>query len=199
MVADGPIIIATPQARTATVNVPVTVTPSVTGVTNYRWAISPATSNAYLDNTYGSYAVVTFSATGSFALYGYGIYPCGESGGATVLYTFTVSSSASYSMSAYPNPVSGVLNVDLEELDAASEAFSTSGSSVSGSGGISRARPVYTISLYSVMGMLALQTVTNNPGNIQLDVSSLPSGIYTLRVHDGTDSPPVTQQIVISH
>jgi hypothetical protein len=115
------------------------------------------------------------------------------------IYNISRSYTSSYSMSAYPNPVSSVLNVDLEELGAASGAFSTAGSSVSGSGGISRATPVYTISLYSVMGALTLQTTTNDPGNIQLNVGSLPSGIYTLHVHDGTDSPPLTQHIVISH
>jgi hypothetical protein len=28
---------------------------------------------------------------------------------------------------------------------------------------------------------------------------SLPAGIYVLQVHDGTENPPLTQRIVISH
>jgi hypothetical protein len=102
-------------------------------------------------------------------------------------------------MSAYPNPVSGVLNVDLEELETESTALSTSGSSVSGIGAVSKAKPVFTIRLYSAMGALVLQTTASDLGNIQLDVSSLPDGIYTLHVHDGSENPPVTQHIVIAH
>jgi hypothetical protein len=116
------------------------------------------------------------------------------------MYIFTVSSSSSsYSMSAYPNPVSGVLNVLIEEEETESTALSTSGSSVSGTGAVSRTNPVFTISLYSVMGTPVLQTTASDLGNIQLDVSSLPNGIYTLHVHDGSENPPVTQHIVIAH
>jgi hypothetical protein len=47
--------------------------------------------------------------------------------------------------------------------------------------------------------MLVLQTTTGEAGTVQLNVGSLPDGIYTLHVHDGTDRVPLTQHIVISH
>jgi hypothetical protein len=34
---------------------------------------------------------------------------------------------------------------------------------------------------------------------VLLVIRNLPGGIYTLHVHDGTENPPVTQQIVIAH
>ena len=187
------VIVAVPQSKTTTVNVPVSITPSVTGPTSYRWSVSPST-NASLDYIYGSNTVVTFSATGSYALYGYGINSCGESASATVMYIITVSSASTYSLSAYPNPASGTLNVQIEEPETAS----STASGASGTGARAQ-QPVYTISLYSITGTLALRTTASDAGTVQLNVGNLPGGIYTLHVHDGTDSPPVTQQIVIAH
>ena len=48
------------------------------------------------------------------------------------------------------------------------------------------------------MGVLALQT-TAAAGSVPLDVSNLPNGLYILHVYDGSDNPPQTQHIVISH
>jgi hypothetical protein len=112
----------------------------------------------------------------------------------------TLSSSSYYSMSAGPNPVSDVLSVLIEEDAAALALFETAGSTVSGAGTAARAKPVYTIRLYSIMGGApALQISANEAGTVQLNVSSLPGGIYVLHVHDGTENPPLTQRIVISH
>jgi hypothetical protein len=112
----------------------------------------------------------------------------------------TLSSSSYYSMSAGPNPVSDVLSVLIEEDAAALALFETAGATVSGAGTAARAKPVYTIRLYSIMGGApALQISANEAGTVQLNVSSLPGGIYVLHVHDGTENPPLTQRIVISH
>jgi predicted Zn-dependent protease len=109
---------------------------------------------------------------------------CGWSSGKQV---GTLSSSSYYTVSAYPNPVSDVLNLLIEEEE-------TGGSSRTG------VKPVYTIHLYSIMGGTpVLQTSANEAGTVQLNVGSLPDGIYVLHVHDGTENPPLTQRIVISH
>jgi hypothetical protein len=99
----------------------------------------------------------------------------------------TLSSSSYYTVSAYPNPVLDVLNLLIEEEE-------TTGSSRTG------VKPVYTIHLYSIMGGTpVLQTSANEAGTVQLNVGNLPNGIYVLHVHDGTENPPLTQRIVISH
>jgi hypothetical protein len=110
----------------------------------------------------------------------------------------TLSSSSVYTMSAYPNPVSDVLNVLIEEDEEALMVLSeTTDSSASSVG---RAKPVYSIGLYNLTtGTPVLQTSTNETGTVQLNVGNLPNGIYVLRVHDGTENPPLTQRIVISH
>jgi hypothetical protein len=102
-------------------------------------------------------------------------------------------------MSAYPNPVSSVLNVLVEEDEAALALFETAESSVSSA--VGRVTPVYTIRLYNLTtGTLALQTSANALGTAtQLNVSSLPNGVYVLHVYDGTENPPLTQRIVVSH
>jgi hypothetical protein len=108
-------------------------------------------------------------------------------------------SSSSYSVSAYPNPVSDVLNVLIEEDETALAALTeTTTSSVSGV--VGRAKPVYTMRLYSLMGGApVLQTSGKEAGTVQLNVGSLPDGIYVLHVYDGTENPPLTQRIVVSH
>ena len=60
-------------------------------------------------------------------------------------------------------------------------------------------QPVFTISLYDSAGTPALQTTASEAGTVRPDVGSLPNGNYTLHIHDGTDSPPLTQQIIIAH
>jgi hypothetical protein len=202
-----PTDIPSQQTANMPLNTPTVITPSLTayrqkmGITNFYW-VWDQNNGATLGSSYGATATVTVTSNSSSRLHAYGINSCGGFTTGAPMFIYNISrsyTSSSYSMSAYPNPVSSVLNVDLEELEAESGALSTAGSSLSSSGGISRATPVYTISLYSVMGVLTLQTAANGMGNIQLNVGSLPSGIYTLHVHDGTDSPPLTQHIVISH
>jgi hypothetical protein len=174
-----------------------TITPSLTayrqkmGITSFYWVWSQNTGNATL-KSYGLYATVTVSTNGTYVLHAYGINDCGgnTTGAPMFIYNISASSSSSaYSMSAYPNPVSSALNVEIEE-EASLESAS---SRVSGSSA------VYTIRLYNITGTLALQTTASGSATVQLHVGSLPSGIYKLYVYDGTENPPLTQTIVISH
>jgi hypothetical protein len=172
------------------------------GITSYYWVWDQNTGGATLGSSYGATATVTIPGNGTYRLHAYGVNNCGNYTTGAPLFIFNISrsySSSAYIMSAYPNPVSGQLNVNLEELETESSALSTSGSSISGSGGVSRAKPVYTIRLYNASGTQVLQTTASDPGTVQLNVGSLPNGIYTLHVTDGSASPPLTQHIVISH
>jgi hypothetical protein len=42
------------------------------------------------------------------------------------------------------------------------------------------------VEVYSVYGQIAYTTMVDDPGNINLDLSHLESGIYILRLDDGT-------------
>jgi Zn-dependent metalloprotease len=201
-----PTDIPTTHSVSIPLNTPTIITPPALtpyrqkmGIAEYDWSWDTNTGNATLIDGPQS-ATVKITTSGTYRLHCYGRNSCGSYKTGAPLFIINISPGYSaYSMSAYPNPVSGVLNVHLEELETESTALSTSGSSVSGTGAVSRTNPVFTVSLYSVTGTLVLQTTASDLGNIQLDVSSLPNGIYTLHVHDGSENPPVTQHIVIAH
>ncbi|MDR2773906.1 MAG: T9SS type A sorting domain-containing protein, partial [Tannerella sp.] len=173
---------------------PTPITPSLTahrqkmGITNYYWVWHMNDGGATLSNPYGTQATVTITqSSGKYRLKAYGINSCGgyTSGIPLFMYEFSVGE-ALYRMTAYPNPVSSVLNVQLEEQELETASSSSGRQTVTGSA------PVYTIRLYNAAGTLVLQTTANDVGTVQLNVGSLPNGIYTLHVHDGTDSPPLT-------
>jgi hypothetical protein len=112
---------------------------------------------------------------------------------------------SSYSMSASPNPVSTTLNINITSNDDDNVLQNQSLQSQSQNQTLSAkktvtAKPVYEIKLFTNTGSQVRQTITTTQtGNIALDVSNLPDGLYILYVHDGTDNPPQTQNIIISH
>ncbi|MDR2764046.1 MAG: trypsin-like peptidase domain-containing protein [Tannerella sp.] len=182
-------------------NTPTVITPSLTayqqkmGITSFYWVWNQS-NGATLGNSYGATATVTLKNNGTSTLHAYGINSCGGNTTGAPMFIYNISrsySSSSYLLSAYPNPVSSVLNVQLEEQELETASSSSGQQRVTGSA------PVYTIRLYNAAGTPVLQTTANDVGTVQLNVGSLPNGIYTLHVHDGTDSPPLTQHIVISH
>ncbi|MDR2041869.1 MAG: trypsin-like serine protease [Tannerella sp.] len=203
-----PYDIPDPRSVSIPLNTPTVITPPALtpyrqkmGVTEYYWVWDLNTGGGTLGNSYGTTATVTIpQRNASYRLSAYGVNACGEYYTGAPFFSFSISpGNYAYSLSAYPNPTSSVLNVDIEELETESTAFSTTGSSASGFGAVGKVKSVYTISLYNASGTLALQTTASDTNHIQLDVGSLPNGIYTLYVHDGTENPPVTQHIVISH
>jgi hypothetical protein len=89
-------------------------------------------------------------------------------------------------MSSYPNPASGFINVDI---------LSTSNSDFS----IARSRTsdiIYDIKLFDNRGNIVRQERATS-GNVQLNVSNLPIGIYYLHIYDNTTETPEIQQIII--
>jgi hypothetical protein len=114
-----------------------------------------------------------------------------------------------YSMSAYPNPASNLLNIGIEELEQEAEAEAKDATAkegleqVKGQAGdqktVVKAPPVYEIRLFNATGTLMLQTTSDGKTAKQLNVANLPNGIYTLHVSDGSGDPPQTRHIVISH
>jgi hypothetical protein len=179
--------------------VPKTITPPLDGsrqkmgITGFNRVWHRNTGNAALTDN-GMSATVTVYTSGSHTLYAYGVNSCGGNSTGSPMFAYRISEgNTTYSMSAYPNPVSGTLNVQVEGDGEAS--VESSSSRINGSG----QQRVYTIRLYSIAGTLALQTTASGSGTVQLHVGSLPAGIYKLQVYDGTENPPLTQTIVISH
>jgi hypothetical protein len=177
---------------------------SSSGVDAFEWTVNPGWTVVSHPNFPGSITMgnVRITRTSSSASTTTPVYvrahnSCGWSSGKQV---GTLSSSSYYSMSAWPNPVSDVLSVLIEEDTEALALFETAGATLSGAGTAGRAKSVYTIGLYSITGGTpALQASANEAGTVQLNISSLPNGIYVLHVHDGTANPPLTRRIVVSH
>jgi len=90
-------------------------------------------------------------------------------------------------VSAFPNPVSGILNI---EIDASAHALELKSKSIAKA-------PAYDVRLMDSQAVSRRQTSTQG-GTVQFDVSNLPNGIYHLLVHDGI-SAPLLRQIVVEH
>jgi hypothetical protein len=108
-------------------------------------------------------------------------------------------------MSVGPSPADATLTVDITALeDETGNVLQQlpAGVPASGNGGKIVAQPqpdpVYEIRMFNSMGVLVLQTTAPAGSNL-LDVSGQPNGQYLLHVYDGSNSPPQTQHIIISH
>jgi hypothetical protein len=95
---------------------------------------------------------------------------------------------STYSLTASPNPVNTTLNINI-----------TSNENVLQSKKAVTATAVYEIKLFNNAGSQVLQTTAQQAGDIVLNVSALPDGLYILYIHDGSDNPPQTQNIIVSH
>ena len=115
---------------------------------------------------------------------------CGDSDSfyipAAVITNSSSSSSSTSSRStitAYPNPVSGILTVEIEPAQRSSA-------------GIIDADITYDVRLYDRQGNILRQTKTKD-GNIDFNVYNLPVGVYYLHVHDGVSAVPEMRRIVV--
>ena len=86
----------------------------------------------------------------------------------------------------YPNPVSDILNIEI----------GTKTTKIPFRSDIVISDNVYEIRLYNDRGNLVRQMTTRG-GAIQLDVSNLPTGVYSLHIHDGVSCSPDVRQIII--
>jgi hypothetical protein len=83
-------------------------------------------------------------------------------------------------INTFPNPVSEILNINLSQEPFARE----------------RTLTTHDIRLYDTHGNLVRQARATG-GNVQMNVSNLPIGIYYLHIYDGTTESPEIQQIII--
>jgi Cu/Zn superoxide dismutase len=101
-------------------------------------------------------------------------------------------------MTASPNPVNTTMDINITPNENVLQNQSSQGQAASSQKNVIPANPVYEIKLFNNTGAQVRQTISTT-GNITLDVSNLPNGLYILHVHDGADNPPQTQNIIISH
>jgi len=152
-----------------------------------NWSLGGGSYN--LSPTTGSYTYATFYETTSYYLNAAASNSCGTT------YAFKYIQVPYSPSPAYPNPVSDILSVEIEQhtIDrakalqkSASDAKSTS------------ADPTFDIRLYDGLGNLLRQTSTNG-GTVQFNVSNLPAGNYYLHIYDGVSDKPEMQQILVEH
>ena len=92
---------------------------------------------------------------------------------------------------AYPNPVSDILYVEIEQAPR-------SGQNPSGARP-STPDPTFDIRLYDGQGNLVRQTASK-AGTVQLNVANLPNGLYYLQIYgEKSRRPPQIQQIIVEH
>ena len=90
-----------------------------------------------------------------------------------------ISESHEIQVTVFPNPVSGILTVEIEDLTATGRSSS-----------------ITDIRLYDWQGNLQRRATTQDTA-VQFNVSTLPVGIYYLHVYDGVSETPHVQQIVV--
>ena len=86
------------------------------------------------------------------------------------------------SSSVYPNPVSDILNIDLDAGEN-----TTSSKTIN-----------YNIRLYDWYDNL-MRITTGISGIVQFNVANLPNDNYFLHIYDGVNSKPEITQIVVKH
>ena len=92
------------------------------------------------------------------------------------------------SAAVYPNPVSDILYIDLDQI--ALEPTLTDSKQLKD--------PLYDVRLYDDQGNLLRQT-TAKGGIVEFNVATLPNGIYYLHIFNGIDPKPDVSQIVVEH
>jgi subtilisin family serine protease len=166
-------------------------------------SISPAT---YCDwATYNSYAHVNgngysyiyinydgYNYPSAFTLLLIATNACGEGLGSKGISATGYGSSY---VSSYPNPVSDILQIEIDQQAIArAEALrqtTTDGKSL-------KIDPTYDIRLYDGQGNLLRRTATKG-GKVEFNVAGLTAGIYYLHIYDGTGNKPEVRQIVVEH
>jgi hypothetical protein len=92
----------------------------------------------------------------------------------------------------YPNPTSGILNVNIDDGIAAIIRTQQTGANTK----IVSNDPAYDLRLYDGQGNLLRQSSTKG-GKVEFNVSNLPAGIYYLHIYDGISNKPDIRQIVV--
>jgi Zn-dependent metalloprotease len=159
---------------------------------NYRWDTSPA--NYHIDTLLAGDRNVNIqvSSPGTYTIFCWARNSCGER--ATPRYFAVQVPTTSPRSSIYPNPVSDILYVELDnELDKSADALETNINSEN-----INQRFTYDIYLYDFQGSL-VQNSKAKKGKVEFNVTSLPNGNYFLHIYNGKDEKPEIRQIIVRH
>jgi Zn-dependent metalloprotease len=101
-------------------------------------------------------------------------------------------------VTAYPNPASSILNIEIDGAAVAARLVQESGlSPVTGGKQLRQEKErTFDIRLYDGQGNLLRQAKTRG-GTVQWSVANLPAGIYYLHIYDGLSDKPEMRQIVV--
>ena len=193
---DGPINLAVGQVGAYSVNHSPHVLPPHATI---RWA---ATGQSASISSIGRFANISFGQVGSYQISAAVSNQCGSTFFATIdVNVFRGGgdlppacncnpswgcSCLFFGLSVYPNPASDILNIEL----------GTTTTTIPFRSDITSSDNIYDIRLYNDRGNLVRQMTTQG-GAIQFDVSNLPTGVYSLHIHDGVSCSPDVRQIVI--
>lgn len=89
----------------------------------------------------------------------------------------------------YPNPVSDILNIDINECSSFHHDSKDADES----------DHIFDIRLYDEHGNLLRQSATNGGTTVQFNVSNLPDGIYFLHIYDDENEKPEIKKIMVEH
>jgi len=147
-----------------------------TSILTYEWKIEPYAPLYYYSHTGQVCVDFSNSSMGSYYL------SCRVSNGCGITDWVDLEIQVGYNKSsAYPNPVSDILNVELYQSRQAA-------------GG----NLAYDIRLYNMQGNLVRQTTTQG-SRVQFDVSGLRDGTYFLHIYDGMNSKPEMTTVIVKH
>jgi hypothetical protein len=147
--------------------------PSDISTLNVQWEMLPPVGLSTLHA--GKNLIISFSVSGAHTLKMRYYGTCGYSPYATK--TISVTGGLSL-LSAYPNPASSILEIEIEEE---LQTMLQSSSSLSSSAG------VYRVRLVSVQtGAVEYnQVLSSSSGNLSVNVSTIPDGLYNLTLTQG--------------
>ncbi len=97
----------------------------------------------------------------------------------------------------FPNPVSNILNVKIDQ-EAYLQAEANTPTVTDGKR-LSTKPEDFDIRLYDGQGNLLRQRKIKAAGKVEFSVANLPNGIYYLHIYDGVNDKPEMRQIVVEH
>jgi hypothetical protein len=145
--------------------------------TSWEWRIEGVNVDSYFRTpTWGSFCAIEIGSN-PFTLYVRAINDCGYTETSVTVYP----GGSCHSALVYPNPVNDVLHIDIN-LNTVN----------------SRQALTYEFRLYDSQGTMQRAQNTRS-STAQIDVSSLPDGIYFLHIYDGVNSTPEVHRIIVKH
>ena len=148
---------------------------------SFQWDVSP--SGSAIINQWDGTANISFSTFyQSFVVSCYACNACGT--GQPFYLQVSQGRGGSSAYSVYPNPVSGILTI---ELDADASGVSRNNNEI-----------VFDCYLYNDQGNL-LRRATSEGGKVEFNVSNLPDGFYFLHIYEAESNEPEVHQVMVKH